>query len=510
MSAPATSVPQTVSAPATSVPQPVSAPAPSVPEQKRAPATIVPAQMSAPAIIVHDTTVVSGDERGTVHHDAALVIQAGRVIAVGPSAELLARHPGAERIDGRRRAVLPGLANTHTHLPRTLARGIYEDLSPPHRPPFTGGLAPLPLPALDDGEQRVMAQLGALEALRSGTTLLLEEGAGLAAYAGDLAATGLRLVLCERAWDRAGASVGQPGPFRGDPALGEAGLARAAALHARWDGAADGRLRVGVSAWAPDLCSPALLSRVAERAAALGRPATIHLNQVWGEVAAVREQRGQLPTEYVAGTGLLTERLVAAHCRCMTPDEERVLGAARAAVAVNSAIAARRGLAARVHELEEAGCLITLGTDNMAEDMVEVMRTALFMERVRREDGRRPAPEDVLRWATGNGYRALGVPDGGWLGPGARADLILIDLRRPHLTPALRVVSCFVHQGQPSDVDSVMIDGRWVMREGRVLTMDEDAVVEEAERVARAAWRRLFATRPDLTPPPGFPPGVVT
>lgn len=466
--------------------------------------------MSAPAIIVHDTTIATGDDAGTIYHDAALVVQGGRVAAIGPSAELLARYPDAERVGGHRRAVLPGLANTHTHLPRTLARGIYEDLSPPHRPPFTGGLAPLPLPALDDDEQKAMAQLGALEALRSGTTLLLEEGSGLAVYADELAATGLRLVLCERAWDRAGASVGQPGPFRPDPALGEAGLARAAALHERWDGEAEGRVRVGVSAWAPDLCSPGLLARVAERAAALGRPSSIHLNQVWGEVAAVREQRGLLPTEYVAGTGLLTEGLVAAHCRCMTPEEERLLGAAGAAVAVNSAIAARRGLAARVHELEEAGCLITLGTDNMAEDMVEAMRTALFMERVRRQDGRRPAPEDVLRWATRNGYRALGVPDGGWLGPGARADLILVDLRRAHLTPALRVVSCFVHQGQARDVDAVMIDGRWVMRDGRVLTMDEDGLLDEAEGVARAAWRRLFAARPDLTPPPGFDPGVVS
>jgi 5-methylthioadenosine/S-adenosylhomocysteine deaminase len=195
---------------------------------------------------------------------------------------------------------------------------------------------------------------------------------------------------------------------------------------------------------------------------------------------------------------------VAAHCRCMTPDEEGLLGASRAAVAFNSAIAARRGLSPRVADLERAGCLITLGSDNMAEDMVEVMRTALFMERVRRQDGQRPTPEEVLLWATRNGYRALGVADGGWLAPGNRADLIVIDLRRPHLTPALRVVSCFVHQGHPSDVESVMVDGRWIMRDRCVLTMDEPALVAEADRIARSAWRRLFEQRPDLTPPPGL------
>ena len=454
--------------------------------------------------IVHDTTIVTADDAGAIHYDAALVVDGGRIAAIGPTAEVLARHPAAERVDGRGRAVLPGLANTHTHLSRVLARGIYEDLSPSHTPPFTGGLAPLPTPALSADEERVMVLLGALEAIRSGTTLALEEGTGIDGYAGALADTGLRLLLCERAWDRAKASIGQPGPFEVDRALGDAGLERIAALHRRWDGAGGGRVRTGLAAWAPDMCSPALLAQLRKLQDDLGVLATVHLNQIWGEVAAVREQRGLLPTEYLAREGFLSNRLVAAHCRCMTAEEERVLGAAGAAVAFNSAIAARRGLSPRAEALERAGCLITLGTDNMAEDMVEVMRTALFMERVRRQDGRRPTPEDVLTWATRNGYAALGIADGGWLAPGNRADLIVVDLRRPHLTPALRVVSDFVHNGQAGDVESVMVDGRWIMRDHRVLTLDEPAIVAEAARVARAAWSRLFAERPDLRRPPGL------
>src|SRR5207247_4584762 len=171
---------------------------------------------------------------------------------------------------------------------------------------------------------------------------------------------------------------------------------------------------------------------------------------------------------------------------------------------INPAIAARRGLAARIDELERAGYLVTLGTDNMAEDMMEVVRTAMFMERVRRADGRQPTPEQALTWATRNGYRPRGIPDGGWLAPGNRADFIVVDFRRPHLTPALRPVSCFVHQGQAGDVESVMVDGRWLMRDRRVLTLDEPAIVAEAERVARSAWTRLFAERPDLKAPPGL------
>jgi 5-methylthioadenosine/S-adenosylhomocysteine deaminase len=230
-----------------------------------------------------------------------------------------------------------------------LARGIYEDLSPPHTPPFTGGLALLPLPELTPDEEWVMAQ-------------------------------------------------------------------------------------------------------------------------------------GVLPTEYLASAGLLSEHLVAAHCRCMTGEEEKILGASGAAVAINSAIAARRGLSPRISNLERAGCLVTLGTDNMAEE--------------------------ALRWATRNGYRALAIADGGWLAPGNRADLILVDLRKPHLAPALRVVSCFVYQGQAGDIEAVMVDGRWIMRDGRVLTMEETAIVAEAERIARAAWRRLFERRPELPRPPGLDVGT--
>jgi 5-methylthioadenosine/S-adenosylhomocysteine deaminase len=457
-----------------------------------------------PATIIHDTTVVTVDDAGDIERDGAIVVEQGRIMAIGPSAALLARHPDAERIDARGRVVFPGFANTHTHLPRVLARGIYEDLSPPHAPPFTGGLSPLPLPHLTPDEERVMALLGALEAIRSGTTLVLEEGEALDRYAGALADTGLRLILCERAWDRVNGSIGQPGPFEQDTRLGDGAIERIAALHARWHGAGDGRVAAGLAAWAPDMCSPDLLRRLRKLQGELDILASVHLNQMWGEVAAVKHQHDLLPTEYLAREGFLSERLVAAHCRCMSAAEERTLGAASVAVAVNSAMAARRGLAARVDELERAGCLIALGTDNMAEDMVEVMRTALFMERVRRQDGRQPTPEHALRWATRNGYRALGVVDGGWLAPGNRADLILVDFRRPHLTPALRVVSTFVHQGQAGDVEAVMVDGRWLMRDRRILTLDEAAIVDAADSIARSAWRRLFEERPALPRPPGL------
>lgn len=457
-------------------------------------------------LLIRNTTIVTGDDAGAIHYGAALAVSGNRIVAIGPDAEVAARYPGAETIDATGRAVFPGFANIHTHLVMTLARGVFEDLSPPHEPPFCGGLSPIPLPEIAPAEQAAMCRLGALEAIRSGTTALLEDAVGIENYAQDMVDTGLRLVLAERAWDRAGASIGDPSAFRRDPALGTAGLGRIERLHTKWNGAGEGRVRVGVSAWAPDMCSPELLRDLRALQDRLDTVGTIHLNQIWGEVAAIQAHHNMLPSQFLDSIGFLSDRLVAAHCRCMTNEEEAILGRHRVHVAFNSAIAARRGLSPRVCELIDAGCNVGMGSDNMAEDMVEVMRTGLFMERIRRRDGRNPTPEEALRWATRNGYKAMGVPDGGWLAEGKLADLIMIRTDRAHLAPFLRAVSILVHQGQARDVEDVMVDGRWIMREGKVLTLDEARVIREAEEVADQAWARLFEANPQYMRPDGLRP----
>ena len=457
-------------------------------------------------ILITNATIVTGDDAGTIHHGGAIAIEGQRIAAIGSSADLAARFPAAEVIDGTGRAIFPGFANIHTHFVMTLARGVFEDLSPPHEPPFTGGLSPIPLPPLSPHEQAVMCRLGALEAIRSGTTAVLEDASQIENYAQAMVDTGLRMVLAERSWDRVGTSIGDPAEFVRDERVGRTGIERIEKLHAKWNGAGEGRIRVGVSAWAPDMCSEELLRELRELQQRLDTICTIHLNQIWGEVAAVQAHHNMLPTEFLDSIGFIHDRMIGAHCRCMAPLEEKILGKRGAHVAFNSAIAARRGLSPRVCEMEEAGCNIAMGTDNMAEDMVEVMRTGLFMERVRRQDGRNPSPEEALRWATRNGYKAMGVANGGWLAEGNLADLIMLRTDRAHLVPFLRPVSVFVHQGQARDVDDVMVDGNWVMRDGVVLTMDEAALIREANEVSDRAWARLFAENPQIEVPEGFRP----
>ena len=235
---------------------------------------------------------------------------------------------------------------------------------------------------------------------------------------------------------------------------------------------------------------------------------TIHLSQSHQEVEGVMRTRGVRPTQYLFANDFLSDRLVVAHCRYIDDSEVALLGRHGVSVSNNPAIAARRGAAAPVFELEAAGSPIGMGSDNMAEDMVEVVRSALFHERVRRNDEMWPQPEDALDWATIGGARALGVADEiGSLEVGKRADLFMLDLRRPHLVPTLRVVSVFVHQAQPADVINVMVDGRWILRDGRILSFDEDEVVARAEAIGHSVWSRLVAQNPDVPFPVRLPPG---
>ncbi|MCY4654444.1 MAG: amidohydrolase family protein [Dehalococcoidia bacterium] len=456
-------------------------------------------------MLITNTTVVTCDAGRRVHYGAALAVDGDRISDIGPSGELEARYPAAERLDGCGKAVFPGLVNCHTHLLATADRGILEDFGFPTtlRFPTTGrGM-------LDEEGRNVFGLLGALEAIRSGTTTMLEISNDIPSYADSLAATGMRLFLAENINDIDDARFEQ-GHYEYSTEKLEAGLRRSEDLISGWDGAESGRVRCMVSPHAPELCSPDLLRQSVDMADRHDLRSTIHLSQSHKEIEGVMRMRGVRPTQYLFANGLLSERLVVAHCRYVDDSEIALLGQHSVAVSNNSAIAARRGASAPASELQAAGCVLGMGSDNMAEDMVEVMRAGQFHERVRRNAEMWPAPEDVLEWATIGGARALGIADEvGSLEAGKKADLFMIDARRAHLVPTLRIVSGFVHQGQPADITHVMVNGEWVMRDGRVLTIDEAEVIERAEEIGHAAWSRIVSENPDVPFPVRLPPGPV-
>ena len=455
--------------------------------------------------ILTNATLVTGDRGRNILYDSALAIQDSVIAALRPTQEVLAQFPEGEVVDCRGKAVFPGLVNCHTHLLATADRGMLEDFGFPTTLRFPESTRSM----LSTEERQVIATLGALEAIRSGTTTLLEIADRVGEFAESLSDTGMRLVLADNFNDVNPARM-RDGAFEFEPAQREDGLRRSADLVEKWHGRDDNRITCFLAPHAPELCSPELLREVRAMAEAQGLGYTIHLSQSHLEIEAVMRTRGVDPTHYLFASDFLGPRLVAAHCRYVTPSEVALLGQHRVGISNNAAIAARRGAAAPVRELQGAGCPIGMGSDNMAEDMIEVMRAGLFHERVRRNDEMWPQPEDVLEWATLGGAQILGMDKKvGSLEVGKEADLFIVDTFKAHLVPTLRIVSGFVHNGQPSDITGVMVKGNWLLRDGKALTIDEEDVIRRAERISHAVWRRLVDRYPNVPFPVKLPPGPV-
>jgi 5-methylthioadenosine/S-adenosylhomocysteine deaminase len=455
-------------------------------------------------VVFSHTTVVAAD---AVHDDVALAVEGDRIAAIGPTDPILETYPRAEVYDGRGKALLPGLINCHAHMAAVLARGFNEDFGFPN----SARLAVQPASLLQGEEATLMFTVAALEAIRTGTTTIVENSGGISRSAAALAQTGLRCVFAESVRD----SENVAGPMspqglarseapRFSARLRDEGLQRINDLFTTWHGARQGRISVFPAAALAETTSPELLHAVRAFAEKHDLGYTIHLNQSRAEVEFMLRHHGVRPSAFLDKHDFLGPRLFAAHCRYVDDSEIALLGRSRTIISHQAAMAANRGVIPPIPALRAAGCPIAYGTDNNTNDMFEVMRVALMTERIRRDDetpGLRPQPEDMLEDATQGGARAVG--QGKLLGSlevGKKADLNVLDTRRAHLVPAMRIVSAWIHNGQPSDIESVMIDGQFVMRNRKILTVDEDSIVTEADKVGRRIWSQVLAAGPVPVP----------
>ncbi len=459
---------------------------------------------SGRAIVFSHTTVVTVD---TVQDDIALAVEGDRIAAIGPTDAILKKYPNADVYDGRGKALFPGLINCHAHLAATLARGFNEDFGFPN----SARLKVQPNSLLQGEEATLMVTIGALEAIRTGTTTLVENSGGIARHADALAKTGLRWVFAESIRD----SENVAGPMSPDglaksetprfsAKLRDEGLQRISDLFSKWHGANQGRIRVFPAAALAETASPELLQAVRAFAEKHDLGYTIHLSQSRAEVDFMVKHHGLRPPAFLAKHGFLGPRLFAAHCRYVDDGDIAVLGKSGTIVSHQAGMAANRGVIPPIPALRAAGCPIANGTDNNTNDLFEVMRIALLTERIRRDDafpGVRPQPEDMLEDATLGGARAVRQEKVvGSLEVGKKADLLVVDTLRAHLVPAGRIVSAWIHNGQPADIESVMIDGQFVMRSGKVLTLDEGSIIAEADKVGRRIWGQVKAAGPITIP----------
>ena len=406
-------------------------------------------------------------------------IQGTEIVFIQSEDSSLQAPPAKKIIDARGFLVMPGLVNTHTHGAMTLFRGLADDL------PLKTWLEQFIFPA----EKRFVnpdsvfwgTLLACAEMMMSGTTTFADGYFHMdeAVKAVDLA--GMRAVICQGVLDFP--IPGIPDPAQNIPTAGR--------FVDRWQGFSP-RIHPGIFCHSPYTCSPETLQTVKSLCREKQVLFFIHAAETQEEVALVQSLYGKTPINHLDGLGLLDERSVVVHAVHIDSREMEILSQSRTAVAhcPESNMKLASGIAPVVEMLKK-GVLVGLGTDGCASnndlDLFKEMDTAAKLEKVHRLDPTVMKARTVLRMATISGAGVLGLRSQiGSLEVGKQADLILLDLNKPHLTPCYDPFSLIVYSVQGSDVHSVMIAGRMVMEDRKILTFDLDEVLKRVTRLSRS------------------------
>ena len=423
------------------------------------------------------------DEAFTTYPSGVVAVSGDSIAHVGASA---GEWEGRERIDCRGRVLMPGLVNAHTHAAMTLLRGLADDLKLDVW--LMGYMMPVEREFVSPDFVRLGTGLACAEMIRSGITCFADMYYFEEAVAEASAAAGVR-ALC-------GQTVLKfPTP---DAVSYEDSLARARDFIARWKG--HPLIVPAPAPHAPYTCTADILRESAELAAEFGVPLHIHLAETQLEVEQSRKAHGMPVIPWVKKQGLFEAKVLAAHCVHVDEGEVRTLRNAKAGVAHNPTSNLKLGSGvAPVTKMLEAGLMVGIGTDGAASnndlDMFEEVRLAALLAKGTSGDPTALPARQALLMATRLGAQAMHLGEvTGSLTPGRRADLVLVDLSGVHNVPAFSrepdaVYSQLVYAGKSTDVTDVMCNGRWLMRDQRLLTVDVEAL---------SAAARAYAQRVDV------------
>jgi 5-methylthioadenosine/S-adenosylhomocysteine deaminase len=426
-------------------------------------------------IITHGTIVTMDDVR-RVLSDGAIAVDGRDIVAVGSAQSIAGAYRASQTIDAGGDVVMPGLINTHTHAPMVLYRGLADDLA------LMDWLQQYIFPAeaktVTPAFVRAGTRLAALEMIRSGTTTYADMYYFEEEIARTTKAAGLRAVL--------GQTIMQfPVPDAKSPA--EA-LARTEKFLREFKG--DELIVPAVAPHAMYTLDAATLKSVRALADREGAPVLIHLAETQDEVEVAREKFQATPVGYLDSIGFFGPRTLAAHAVHVTPADIGVLRARGVGVSHNpeSNMKLASGTAP-VPAMRRAQIPVGLGTDGAASnndlDMFEAMRQASFLHKLQSNDPRTLPAADVMAMGTREGARALGMDRQiGSIEPGRRADIIVVSMGSARQTPMYDPVSHLVYVTRGDDVRTTIVNGRVLMRDRKVLTLDEPAILAEARRLA--------------------------
>jgi cytosine/adenosine deaminase-related metal-dependent hydrolase len=458
------------------------------------------------------TSVIAGrhvlgmkEGRQALLRDHYVYIDGASIEAVTPDAPA----PGTPVVRYEHGFVMPGFVNVHAHCIRGgLFRGIADDLEmEPWVPKLVYGIL-LPLTSLaakelTAEELKAVTALGMIDLVRGGTTTVLDMWHHGQEIFFDVAAeVGLRTVGAPFIMSSSNARIGADGypvwDFGND---GMAQLARSVALFKARDQGRDGLAQVALGPHATDTCLPELLRECRKAADDLGCLVTTHFAQTPQELALLRKRYGMGAAEYARDTGLLGENVILAHAGCATDEELGELAASGTHVANCAYSFAREGMNFPYARFARAGINTGIGTDSIGMDILSELRINGLLSKQYFGKAHFGTAHELIRAATLDGGRALGRPDLGRLEAGAKADLLVYDLHKPHLQPVWDPIKNLVWKGNGGDMAFAMIHGRPVVRDGRLLTMDEAGVMKTAASGARKIWE-VAAERGILPPMP--------
>ncbi|HYY94889.1 MAG TPA: amidohydrolase [Pyrinomonadaceae bacterium] len=438
-------------------------------------------------LIVSGGTVVTMDGERRVIEDGAVAVDHGRIVAVGKRSEVVGRYDARETVDASGRAVLPGLVNGHTHVPMTLFRGIADDLDLQEW--LTKYIFPAEAKNVTEEFVRAGTQLGLAEMIRGGTTTYCDMYYFEDAVADETVRAGVRGVLGETVIDF---------PVPDNKTWADA-MRYTDNFIRKWKGHA--LVTPAIAPHAPYTVSEAHLREVKAFSERTGAPIVIHVAETRKEVADITRDHGASPVEYLARIGFLGPRDIFAHTVHLTEHEINLLKQNGVGSVHNpqSNMKLASGVAP-VPQMLKAGVAVGLGTDGAASnndlDMWEEMDTAAKLHKVATFDPKVINAVEALAMATIEGARALHMDSEiGSLEAGKRADIVVVDLDSLHQTPRYNIYSHLVYATKASDVRTVVIEGRVVMRDRRLLTLDEEAIKQKARLLRERVSRSLSALK---------------
>jgi len=444
------------------------------------------AQEPVSLLVEGDWVLTQNDDR-QIFSPGAVAIRGAEIAAVGPPAELKRRYEPARTLSYPQGLILPGLINAHTHAAMSLFRGLADDL------PLEEWLNNYIFPAERclTGEYVYWGtKLSVAEMLLSGATTFCDMYLFADAVAQAAAETGIRAVVGEVLYDF-------PSPNYGLP---EAGLRFSENLCQTWQG--HPLVQVAIQPHAVYTCSPDLLQKCQVLADKYNTRLIIHLSETSTEVADCQARYGATPVAHLHRLGLLTSRLVADHAVVLTEADMELLAASGAGVAhcPESNMKLASGVAP-VAELLRRGVPVGLGTDGCASnnnlDLFQEMDTAAKLQKVRHLDPTLLPATAALDLATRGGARVLGLErEIGALAPGRCADLVVVDLDQPHLTPLYDPYSQLVYAASGADVQTVVVHGQVLVQDRVLLSFDLEETLARARDLASGIRARIPHAKP--------------